>query len=313
MARPSIDGIINLDKPSGATSMDMVRLVKRLTNVKRVGHAGTLDPIASGVLPICLGQATRLMEHMVDGRKVYRGDLTLGASTDTYDAQGEVVDERPWEEVTREQVEALLPRFIGNVQQLPPMYSALRHQGRRLYDLAREGIEVERPAREVAVFSLALTAWEPPRATIEAECGRGFYMRTLAHDLGEALGCGAHLSALARLQAGVFRIEEALQPAHLQQAADAGGLDSLILPPDAALANADAVAVPAAAERQLRNGQSVPLREAALNAEHAEQRRAYGESGRFIGIVRFNRAQSVWQPEKVFNLSVPSPLAPEGE
>ena len=313
MARPLIDGVINLDKPPGATSMDMVRLVKRLTGVKRVGHAGTLDPIAGGVLPICLGQATRLMEHMVDGRKVYRGELTLGVSTDTYDAEGEAVEEREWEAVTQAQVEELLPQFTGSVQQRPPMYSALKHEGRRLYDLAREGIEVERPAREVTVFSLALTDWTPPRAVIVAECGRGFYMRTLAHDLGEALGCGAHLSALARLQAGAFRIEDALPPEHLQQAADAGGLDDAILPPDAALADVAAAAVPAAAERLLRNGQSVALREAAMRAEHAEQRRAYGENGRFIGLIRFNRAQSVWQPEKVFNLSKPSPLAPEEE
>ncbi|MCE2469256.1 MAG: tRNA pseudouridine(55) synthase TruB [Dehalococcoidia bacterium] len=312
MARPNIDGVINMDKPTGATSMDMVRMIKRLTGVKRVGHAGTLDPIASGVLPICLGQATRLMEHMVDGRKIYRGELALGVSTDTYDAQGEAVEERPWDAVAREQLEALLPQFTGNVQQRPPMYSALKHQGRRLYDLAREGLEVERPAREVAVFNLALTEWAPPRAVIEAECGRGFYMRTLAHDLGEALGCGAHLSALARLRAGAFRIDDALQSEHLQQAADTGSLDDLILPPDAALVDLEAVAVPPAAERQLRNGQSVPLSEAALTAEHAEQRRAYGEHGRFIGIVRFNRAQSVWQPEKVFNISAPSPLAPEG-
>ena len=310
MARELANGILNINKPGGITSMDVVRAVKRLTHVKRVGHAGTLDPIATGVLPICLGQATRLMEHMVDGRKIYRGELTLGAATDSYDADGEVTATADASGVTRAQVEALLPLFTGTLEQLPPMFSALKHEGQRLYDLARAGVEVERPPREVVVHHLALTGWDPPKLTIEAECGRGFYMRTLAHDIGQALGCGAHLSALTRVRAGAFDLEEAIGLSELETGADEGMWRAMLQPPDAAVADLDTLEVEPAAERHLRNGQPVNLRSVAMYAEHAERRRVYSMDGRFLAVVRFNRAQSHWAPTKVFDLPDPSPLAP---
>ena len=313
MARPLVDGILVLNKPQGVTSMDMVRMAKRVTRVKRVGHAGTLDPIATGLLPICFGQATRLMEHLVDGRKVYRAAFTLGAATDTYDALGEVTDRGDASGVTREDVEALLPGFTGAITQQPPMYSAVKHEGKRLYDLAREGVEVERPARDVVVHSIDILGWNPasvelPTVELEVACGRGFYMRTLAHDLGVALGCYAHLSALTRTSAGPFTLEDAHEPDELEEAGEEWR--ELLEPPDAALTGLEAIVMEPAAERHLRNGQAVSVPAAGVYAKHLEERRAYSASGLFLGIVRFSRPDSLWQPQKVFALSEPSPLAP---
>ena len=308
MVRPLVDGILVLNKPQGVTSMDMVRRAKRVTRVKRVGHAGTLDPIATGLLPICFGQATRLMEYLVDGRKVYRASFTLGAATDTYDALGEVTDRGDASGVTREDVEALLPGFTGAVTQQPPMFSALKHEGRRLYDLAREGVEVERPARDVIVYGIDILGWEPPTVELEVACGRGFYMRTLANDLGIALGCYAHLSALVRTSAGPFALEDAHEPQELEEAGEAWR--ELLEPPDAALARLEAIVLEPAAERHLRNGQAVSVPAAGVYAKHLDERRAYSTAGLFLGVVRFSRPDSMWQPEKVFALTEPSPLAP---
>ncbi len=308
MVRPLVDGILVLNKPPGVTSMDMVRMAKRVTRVKRVGHAGTLDPIATGLLPICFGQATRLMEYLVDGRKVYRASFTLGTATDTYDALGEVTERGDASGVTREEVEALLPRFTGAVTQEPPMFSALKHEGKRLYELAREGIEVERPARDVVVHSIDILGWEPPTVELEVTCGRGFYMRTLANELGIALGCYAHLSALVRTSAGPFALTDAHEPAELEEAGEEWR--ELLEPPDAALARLEAIVVEPAAERHLRNGQAVSVPGAGVYAKHLDERRAYSTAGHFLGIVRFNRPDSMWQPEKVFALAEPSPLAP---
>jgi tRNA pseudouridine55 synthase len=190
------------------------------------------------------------------------------------------------------------------------MFSALKHEGQRLYDLARAGVEVERPSREVAVHQLTLTGWGPPTLTIEAECGRGFYMRTLAHDIGQALGCGAHLSALTRVRAGSFHLDESIDLKALEARAEEGAWRDMLLPPDAAVADLETLKVEPAAERHLRNGQSVSLRSVAMYAEHAEQRRVYSINGRFLAVARFNRAQDHWQPDKVFDLPQPSPLAP---
>ena len=307
MMRPEADGVIVVNKPKQVTSMDVVRAVKRVTRVKRVGHAGTLDPIATGVLPVCLGQATRFMDYLVDGGKTYFGEITLGASTATYDAQGDVTAEGDASGVSREDVEALLPRFTGSVLQQPPMYSAVKHEGKRLYDLARAGVEVERADREVYVEGLWLREWDPPRAEIEVQCGKGFYMRTLAHDIGEALGCHAHLSALVRQRVGPFDFEQAVTLDELEADSDWEGL---LEPPDAALLDLGAAVLPQAAERHLRNGQPVTLPAASVYARHLDGRRAYSEDGRFLGLIRFNRPDSSWKPEKVLAKPVFSRYAP---
>lgn len=313
MTRPQIDGVLDLHKLEGSTSMDVVRIVKRLTHVKRVGHAGTLDPIATGVLPVCLGQATRLMEYLVDHHKIYRAEFRLGAATDTHDAYGTVVSEQDPSGITRSQVEALFPSFMGDIQQLPPMFSALKRDGKRLYELARAGVEVERPTREVSVYSLSLVDWSPPVATIEVECGRGLYVRTLVHDIGAMLGCGAHLSALIRLKVGPFTVDDAVTPDVFEEAVEAGTWEDLLSPPDIALLGHESVTVAASAEEQFRHGQAIPLPDATMYARHLELRRAYTADGRFLGVLRFNRAEGIWQPEKVFTLATPSPYAPSAE
>jgi len=308
MARPMVDGILPLNKPRGVTSMDMVRLAKRVSRVRRVGHAGTLDPIATGVLPICFGQATRLMEHLVGGAKIYRGEVTIGFSTDTYDALGTVTEKGDPAEITAAEIERALTGMTGRVKQQPPMYSAIKHEGERLYNLARAGVEVDRPAREVTVHRVQLLAWDSPRAFLEVECGRGFYMRSLAHDLGIALDCPAHLSGLSRISAGGFSIDQTVLPEVLEDAGE--DWQSLLVPPDAALLGLEPVMVPEAAERHLRNGQPVSLSGGSSYVEHLDTRRAYGADGRFLGILRFNRPAGQWQPEKVFSVSDPSPYAP---
>jgi tRNA pseudouridine55 synthase len=310
MPRPLVDGILNLNKPIGITSMDAVRVLKRISQVKRVGHAGTLDPIATGVLPICFGQAARLMEYLVDGRKVYKSEFTMGVATDTYDAHGETVSSGVWSNIAKEEVQNLFPQFLGTIGQKPPMYSALKHEGKRLYQLARAGVEVERPEREVVVHRLDLLGWNPPQFIIEVECGRGFYMRTLAHDMGVALGCGAHLSALERLQAGPFSVEHGITLKEFEVAANNNSWESLLSPPDSALLHLEGIVATISAERRLRDGQAVTLAVGPTNAQHLEPRRVYGEDNRFIGIARLDRSLNQWQPEKLFRLQHPSQHAP---
>jgi tRNA pseudouridine55 synthase len=290
--------------------MDMVRMAKRISRVKHVGHAGTLDPIATGVLPICFGSATRLMEYLVDGRKIYRAEFTMGAATDTYDAVGTETHTGDWSSVTREDVEALFPSFTGVIMQQPPMYSALKHEGQRLYDLARAGIEVDRADREVTVYALTLTDWSPPTMSIEVECGRGFYMRTFGHDLGIALGCYAYLSELARTKAGVFTLEDLVTPEAFEEAGEQGTWRELLVPTDAAVRGLDPLTLQDAAERHMRNGQPVTVPSAGVYSRHLELRRAYSGDGRFLGLLRFNRPEAMWQPEKVFAIDEPSRFAP---
>ena len=307
--RPEAHGVIVVNKPREITSMDAVRAVRRVTRVKRVGHAGTLDPIAEGVLPVCLGQATRYMDYLVDSGKTYLGEITFGTATDTYDASGSETASGDPAALSRERIEAQLPAFSGVVMQRPPMYSAVKHEGKRLYDLARAGVEVEREPREVVVHRIALREWSPPKAAMEVDCGKGFYMRGLAHDLGAAVGCPAHLSALTRSRVGPFTLDDAITPAELEAEED---WEARLEPPDAALRRMDALLLPPAAERHVRNGQAVTLPAMAPYAKHLEVRRAYAEGGRFLGVVRFNRAESSWQPEKMLARPIVSRYAPEG-
>ncbi len=308
MTRPEADGILVVNKPPQLTSMDVVRTVKRVTGVKRVGHAGTLDPIAVGVLPVCLGQATRFMDYLVDGGKTYFGEITLGAATATYDAQGAVTAEAGYADVAQEDVEALLPRFTGPIRQQPPMYSAVKHKGKRLYELARSGVEVERSERDVDVYGLWLREWDPPRVALEVHCGKGFYMRSLAHDLGAALGCHGHLSALTRASVGPFSLDDAVT---LEQFETEEDWERLLEPPDAALLDLDAALLPPSAERRLRNGQPVTLPSVGAYAKHLDARRAYAEDSRFLGLIRFDRPDNVWKPEKVLAKPPLSRYAPE--
>jgi tRNA pseudouridine55 synthase len=199
-----MNGILLIDKPQGMTSHDVVRRVRRLLRTRRVGHTGTLDPLATGVLPVAVGEATRIVQFLMEGDKTYRAVLKLGEITTTQDAEGEVLERRPVEGITVEAVIAAARSFAGVIHQLPPMYSALKKDGVPLYRLARQGIEVERESREVRIDRLQILDVDLPLVTLEVDCSKGTYVRTLCHDLGLALGTGAHLVALRRTRSGSF-------------------------------------------------------------------------------------------------------------
>jgi tRNA pseudouridine55 synthase len=203
-------GVVVIDKPSGLTSFDVVARVRRAFGERRVGHAGTLDPMATGVLPVCVGEATKLVPFLMGGEKVYEAEALLGVTTDTLDATGKVLDSRDAGRVTVDDVRALLGRFVGEIQQRPPMHSALKVDGRRLYELARAGVEVEREARTIRVHAIDLVSFRTPRLELKVRCGKGTYIRSLIADLGDALGPGAHMSALRRTQVGAFTLAEAV-------------------------------------------------------------------------------------------------------
>ena len=310
--QPIVNGFINLYKPAGITSMETLRRVKRITGQRqKVGHGGTMDPLARGVLPICFGQATRLMDYVVSGSKRYVMDVKLGESTTTYDAEGEITATRSAEGIIRAEIESALERFIGVVDQVPPMYSAVKVDGQRLYKLARAGIEVERQARSVEIHSIRLTGVELPELTLDVECGRGVYMRTLAHDLGEALGCGAHVADLERRSCGGFPATDSVTLEQLEvEAQEPGGWKHRLHPLDWVVREFKTLTVGPAAEKFLRNGQTVSLGRPDVNAGYLEQFRAYNTAGQFLALVRFDRADNSWRPVKVFQPEARSPLAP---
>ncbi len=306
---PPLNGFINLFKPPGITSMDALRRIKKLTGQRKVGHGGTIDPLASGVLPVCFGQATRLMDFVVGSSKRYVMEVKLGVATTTYDAEGEVVSTRDPGGVTREMVDAALQSFLGRIDQVPPMYSAVKFQGQRLYKLARAGVEVERKPRPVEIHTIQVLNFSPPSLSLDVECGQGAYMRTMAADLGELLGCGAHVSELVRRSCGGFHSDESVTLETLEEAS-ASNWQQFLQPVDWVLKDLRSISVGRQAEAYLRNGQSVNLGSPVIDAGYLESFRAYGNDGRFLALVRFDRTGNAWRPLKVFHTDTPSPLAP---
>jgi len=289
-----MDGILVLDKPRGWTSHDVVARVRQLTKIKRVGHTGTLDPMATGVLIVCLGQATRVVEYMVGHDKRYTATVRLGIETDTYDAQGQVVARRPVdvsESALRESLEA----FVGDLRQVPPMFSAIKQAGRKLYDLARQGIEVEREPRSMTIHSIDLIGFDPPDATIDVRCSAGTYIRSLAHDLGRRLGCGAHLSMLTRTAAGDFTLAQAVSLEAFEAAAADGSWTTLLRPLDAALSSFPAITLSEDDAVRARHGMTVIAGDILAN----DLVRAYDPSGRIVGVMRFDPARNELRPHKI--------------
>ena len=297
-----MDGILNINKPWGRTSFSIVAMVRRLSGERRVGHAGTLDPTATGVLPVCLGQGTRVIEFLVDASKAYRAQIELGVTTDTYDASGKIIHQEDPSGVSRGQLESSLSSFCGLGRQTPPMYSAIKHHGKPLYQLARAGINVERRSRLVRIYRLELIDWQPPIATIEIECGKGTYIRSLAHDLGQALGCGASLTSLVRLRCGLFDIRDSVSIPQLEDAFGYGYWQNFIYPIDVVLSHMAAIVVSEDNGQAIKNGRALVLEGDSSPActSTANRCRVYTPDGCFIGVLRFNPERGQWQPEKVF-------------
>jgi len=299
--RSDVSGILNLDKPVGFTSHDVVARVRRLTGQRKVGHAGTLDPMATGVLLLCLGQATRVAEYLMAGQKKYRAIVRLGVVTDTYDVEGTVIQAVESFHLSREQIAEALEAFQGTIQQIPPPYSAIRQGGRRLYQLARQGVSVQAPPRTVEIEAIDLIAWEPPHLTLEVTCSPGTYIRSLAHDLGQRLGVGGHLAALTRLASGDWHLEEAITLDELQAAVEAGRWTHLLHPMDAALRAFDRVDLREEPARRVSHGQAIRLDP----PPRTSLARAYTPDGRLLALLQPARGprarEGMWQPKKVFN------------
>ena len=297
-----MDGILNINKPCGKTSFSIVAMVKRLSGERRVGHAGTLDPIATGVLPVCLGQGTRVIEFLVDSSKAYQAQIELGIATDTYDASGKITHQESPSGITREHLQTILASFCGSIQQTPPMYSAIKYHGKPLYKLARAGINIELKSRLVKVYRLELIDWQSPLATVEIECSKGTYIRSLAHDLGQALGCGASLKNLVRSRCGLFDIIDSVSIPQLEDAFHYGYWHHFIYPSDIVLSHWMAMVVNDDTGQAIRNGRPFVPEDTNNPAWHSVNNRCrvYTRQGHFLGVMRFNRERGHWQPEKVF-------------
>lgn len=257
----NISGIVLLDKPQGMTSNAALQRVKRLLRARKAGHTGSLDPLATGMLPLCFGEATKVSGFLLEADKRYEVTCRLGEVTDTGDAEGEVIESRAVQPFTAEIIHAAVQQFCGEIEQTPPMYSAIKHNGQRLYKLAREGKTVERGARRVVIHDVEVRAVRAREVDLSVHCSKGTYVRTLVSDLGEALGCGAHVSALRRTALGPFATDSPLvDMARVETLAEEGGvadLDNLLLPMEAALKDWPDVRLPDDAAFYLRQGQAV--------------------------------------------------------
>lgn len=299
---PQFDGIFNLNKPPGMTSHDVVNLVRRLSGQRRVGHAGTLDPSAEGVLLICIGKATKVVEYLTNDTKAYRAEITLGVSTDTYDAEGRVTKRTPSLHVSLPNIEAILSDFRGTIVQVPPAYSAIKRAGQPLYKLARAGIDVSPEPRQVTIYRLEVLAWRPPVLSLCIECSKGTYIRSVAHDLGERLSCGAHVSHLLRTASGHFTLDSASTTDELAVAFSAGRPQDLLFALDEALLDYDALIVRDERAKTIAHGLSWAAAEGVsrrIVGDHGPVR-VYSVGGEIVAMVNYDSSSGRWQPSKVF-------------
>lgn len=302
-----MDGIINIYKEAGYTSHDVVAKLRGILRERKIGHTGTLDPQATGVLPVCIGKATRLCELLLDKEKAYEAVMLLGVTTDTEDMTGKPLTETT-PQVTEEQVRLAAERFTGKYAQIPPMYSAIKVDGKRLYELARDGKEVERKPREVEIFENEPVFFEKnedgfvKNVVLRIRCSKGTYIRSLLRDMGEFLGCGACMQSLVRTQAGQFFLEEAVTLFAVEQARDEGRLQELILPIERMLAAYPEVFIKTEYERFLYNGNELELRMLVMTPllEDGDGVRVCDKAGRLIGLYRFSGNVKKLQPDKMF-------------
>ena len=275
-----VNGVLPLDKPVGVGSNEILQKVKHLYGAQKAGHTGSLDRLACGLLPICFGEATKLSAYLLESDKNYEARLRLGVKTTTADAEGEVIEERPIPALTDEDIEAAMVPLRGAIMQVPPMFSALKHQGQRLYKLAHRGETVERPPRPQHIYELTLVGRGDDYLDIFVRCSKGTYIRTLGEDLGEALGCGASILTLRRTAAGPFVEQDMVSVEAVEAAAEALNADSLLLPPEAALSDLPALALTDDLQFFMRKGQAVIVPQAPTSG----RLRLYGPNERFLGV-----------------------------
>ena len=312
-----MNGLLIIDKPQGMTSHDVVARARRLLREKRIGHAGTLDPMATGVLVLCIGHGTRLSEYLLGEDKAYEGVITLGQRTNTDDAEGEVIATRPVPDITDDMLRALEAQFSGEIEQVPPQFSAIHKGGQRAYALARRGETVEMDARRVTVRSIRLATRDnddaavvhrPSSIVISVACSSGTYIRSLARDIGEVLGCGGHLSALRRTQAGTFTLTDAVTLAQIEATARDNTAASLLLPMDRAVAAWPEVVLDEEGARKVLHGQMIPLTPALSLQERVqggEFWRVYDDKRVFIAVARWDAEAMTLAPVKVFDAAPP--------
>lgn len=293
-----MDGIFNIDKSEGMTSHDVVAKVRRIIKQKRVGHAGTLDPMATGVLPVVVGRATRLVEYLAEADKAYRALVRLGATSDTYDREGVITQTAGPLMPSRDEVEQALEGFRGAIEQVPPMHSALKVGGKKLYELARQGVEVERQARNVTISRLEVEAYKPPHLQLFVECSKGTYIRSLAFDLGEKLGTGALLDGLVRTRVGGFTIEDATTLEGLEAAFAEGTWQESLKPPESILVGWPIFSIDEATEKAILQGKAVQI--AGETGRESGSAAVRGQDGTLLAVVEWNNAARLWQPKKVF-------------
>ena len=284
-----IHGIINVYKEKGFTSHDVVAKLRGIVGQKKIGHTGTLDPDATGVLPVCLGKATKLCDLLTDKNKTYEAVLLLGKTTDTQDITGEVLEEKSTEALTEEKVREAIEGFIGDYEQIPPMYSALKVNGKKLYELAREGKVIERKARPVKILDIQILEIDLPKVRMEVSCSKGTYIRTLCHDIGEKLGCGGCMESLIRTRVSTFRIEDAKTLDEIETLKQEGKLAELLVPIDAMFPFYPKITVKDDWKAFAKNGNPLDLKmlKEACGQDEGTQVRLYDESGKFIAIYQW--------------------------
>ncbi|MFL2530718.1 MAG: tRNA pseudouridine(55) synthase TruB [Porticoccaceae bacterium] len=286
----SVNGVLLLNKPIGMTSNKVLQKVRWIFDANRAGHTGALDPLASGVLPLCFGEATKFSQYLLDSDKYYRSTYTLGISTATGDSEGEIISQQDASKITRQQVQDKIKDFQGEIDQVPSMYSALKHNGQPLYKLARQGIEIDRPARQITIFDYQIIDFRPgtnPEVDVEVHCSKGTYIRTLAEDLGAALGCGAHVSALHRFRAGPFDEQQTISLKELEKLKEQGSveqLDQLLKPVDTPVSNYPAVEFDQIMAGYFQLGQEISANKAFHQGQEGDIVRVFREGGTFLGI-----------------------------
>ncbi len=299
-----IHGVINIYKEKGYTSHDVVAKLRGILKQKKIGHTGTLDPAAEGVLPVCLGKGTKLCDMLTEKEKTYRAVLLLGKTTDTQDTTGEVLSEQEVS-CTEEEARKAVESFQGEYDQIPPMYSALKVNGKKLCDLARAGKTVERKARRVIIHEIVLESVELPRITMTVTCSKGTYIRTLCQDIGERLGCGGCMESLMRIRSGRFSIEESVRLLDVEKAMQEGCIEKLVLPVDQMFAAYPAVYVKGEFRRLIENGNAVTLDMLTGQSETAEtlegsRVRLYDEDGCFFAVYAWKESRERLEPVKMF-------------